>query len=71
MLSGLLKRVLVDVLLFLFVGWFVTWIEKDQETLEKEKRLAKKDKLAKVTYLIFKLNDRIGKIYLYKIDQIY
>jgi len=28
-------------------GWFVTWIEKDFEELEADKRLAKKDKLAK------------------------
>eukprot|EP00088_Acartia_fossae_P005613 TRINITY_DN12535_c0_g2_i1.p1 TRINITY_DN12535_c0_g2~~TRINITY_DN12535_c0_g2_i1.p1 ORF type:complete len:395 (-),score=129.56 TRINITY_DN12535_c0_g2_i1:21-1205(-) len=28
-------------------GWFVTWIEKDFETMEHEKKLAKKDKLAK------------------------
>jgi len=28
-------------------GWFVTWKAKDQDTLDKEKRLEKKDKLAK------------------------
>jgi len=28
-------------------GWFVTWIEKEFEELEADKRLAKKDKLAK------------------------
>ncbi|XP_023321483.1 DNA/RNA-binding protein KIN17-like [Eurytemora carolleeae] len=28
-------------------GWFVTWVEKDMETQERDKRLAKKDKLAK------------------------
>lgn len=28
-------------------GWFVTWVEKDIEQMEYEKRLAKKDKLSK------------------------
>jgi len=28
-------------------GWFVTWVEKDQDTLDYEKRLEKKDKVAK------------------------
>jgi len=28
-------------------GWFVTWIEKDQDTINKEKRLEKKDKMTK------------------------
>jgi len=28
-------------------GWFVTWVEKDQDQLEFEKRMNKKDKMAK------------------------
>ena len=35
------------------LGWFVTWVEKDMETQERDKRLAKKDKLAKVHFYNF------------------
>jgi len=28
-------------------GWYVTWVEKDQETLDRERKAAKKDKMTK------------------------
>jgi len=28
-------------------GWYVTWVEKDQETLERERKAAKKDRMTK------------------------
>ena len=32
---------------FLFKGWYITWIDRDPETLARQEALAKRDKMAK------------------------
>ena len=32
---------------FFFKGWYITWIDRDPETLARQEALAKRDKMAK------------------------